>query len=335
MSRPRLTPLPAAPSLSVLQEPVREGLDRVAGEIRRIIYSDFDLHEEVNDHLLTVRGKLFRPTLLLLVSEVGERPHPDALPLAAVIELVHLATLVHDDAVDHSVLRRGLPTVNHLWNHQVAIITGDFLYSRSVMELSRIARLEAVRAIARASNEMSVGELRQLVSYDALDFSEEDYHRLIACKTASLMSAACDMGALVGIEEHREEFRTFGHALGMAFQIADDLLDYEGSEERTGKPVGHDLRERKVTLPLIEAMRRANPTEREAVRDFFTRLDPSDEEIEAVVSLVRSLGGLGYARSRAEEYAARADAALERIPEDGEAIESLRGAVRYAVERTR
>ena len=121
----------------------------------------------------------------------------------------------------------------------------------------------------------------------------------------------------------------------MAFQIADDLLDYEGSEERTGKPVGHDLRERKVTLPLIEAMRRANPTEREAVRDFFTRLDPSDEEIEAVVSLVRSLGGLGYARSRAEEYAARADAALERIPEDGEAIESLRGAVRYAVERTR
>ena len=335
MSQPRATPLPAAPVLSELQEPVREGLDRVAGEIRRIICSDFDLQEEVNDHLLTVRGKLFRPTLLLLVSEVGDRPHPDALPLAAVVELVHLATLVHDDAVDHSVLRRGLPTVNHLWNHQIAIITGDFLFSRSVMELSRIGRLEAVGAIARASNEMSVGELRQLVSYDALGFSEEDYHRLIACKTASLMSAVCDMGALVGIEEHREDFRTFGHAIGMAFQIADDLLDYEGSEERTGKPVGHDLRERKVTLPLIEAMRRAGPTEREEVRDYFTRLDPSDEEIEAVVSLVRNLGGLGYARARAEAFAARAEAALDRIPEGGEAIESLRGAIRYAVERTR
>ena len=335
MSQPSFTPLPAAPALSGLQEPVRAGLDRVEGEIRRIISSDFDLQGEVNDHLLTVRGKLFRPTLLLLVSQVGERPHPDALPLAAVVELVHLATLVHDDAVDHSVLRRGLPTVNHLWNHQVAIITGDFLYSRSVMELSRIGRLEAVGAIARASNEMSIGELRQLVSYDALDFSEEDYHRLIACKTASLMSAVCDMGALVGIEAHREDFRTFGRALGMAFQIADDLLDYEGSEERTGKPVGHDLRERKVTLPLIEAMRRARPEEREEVRAFFTRLDPSDAEIEGVVNLVRSLGGLEYARSRAEAFAARAEAVLERIPAGGEAIESLRGAVRYAVERTR
>lgn len=330
-----LTPVPTAPSLSELQEPVREGLERVSGEIRRIIFSDFDLHAEVNDHLLAVRGKLFRPTLLLLVSEVGGRPHPDALPLAAVIELVHLATLVHDDAVDHSVLRRGLPTVNHLWNHQVAIITGDFLYSRAVMELSRIGRIEAVRAIARAANEMSIGELRQLVSYDALDFSEADYHRLIACKTASLMSAACDMGALAGLPEARKEFRAFGHALGMAFQIADDLLDYEGSEARTGKPVGHDLRERKVTLPLIEAMRRAGRAEREAVRDFFTRLDPSDEDIDTIVNLVRSLGGLEYARSLAEAFAERANDALRRIPEEGDAIDALRGTVRYAVERTR
>ena len=335
MPQSQLTPVPTAPSLSELQEPVREGLKRVSGEIRRIIFSDFDLHAEVNDHLLAVRGKLFRPTLLLLVSDVGGRPHPDALPLAAVIELVHLATLVHDDAVDHSVLRRGLPTVNHLWNHQVAIITGDFLYSRAVMELSRIGKIEAVRAIARAANEMSIGELRQLVSYDALDFSEADYHRLIACKTASLMSAACDMGALAGLAEAREEFRAFGHALGMAFQIADDLLDYEGSEARTGKPVGHDLRERKVTLPLIEAMRRAGPAEREAVRDFFTRLDPSDEEIDAIVNLVRSLGGLEYARARAEAFADRANDALQRIPERCDAIDALRGTVRYAVERTR
>lgn len=335
MSQAQSTPLPAAPGLSELQEPVREELDQVVNEIRRIILSDFEFHEEVNDHLLRMRGKLFRPTLLLLVSEVGGRPHADALPLAAVIELVHLATLVHDDAVDHSVLRRGLPTVNHLWNHQVAIITGDFLYSRSVMELARIGRLEAVRALARASNEMSVGELRQLVAYDALDFSEEDYHRLIACKTASLMSAACDIGALVGRHEYREDFGAFGHALGMAFQIADDLLDYEGSEERTGKPVGHDLRERKVTLPLIGAMKRAQPRERAEVREFFTRLNPSDEEIEGIVSLVRGAGGLQYARSRAEAFASRAQAALERIPEGGEAMESLRNSIRYAVERTR
>ncbi len=329
------TPVRAASRLASIQEPVRDRLDGVVDEIRRIILSDFDMHEEVNDYLLKMRGKLFRPTLLLLSSEVGGTPHRDALPLAAVVELVHLATLVHDDAVDHSVLRRGLPTVNHLWNHQVAIITGDFLYSRSVMELTRIGRLEAVHSLARASNEMSVGELRQLMSHDTLRFSEKDYYSLIACKTASLMAAACDMGALVGVETYRDAFRRFGHALGMAFQIADDLLDYEGSEERTGKPVGHDLRERKVTLPLIEALKHVDGHDREKVRDLFTRIDPSEEEIEEVVALVRRAGGLEYARARAEEFAAEAEAALAQIAEEGEAMEALRESIRYAVERTR
>jgi octaprenyl-diphosphate synthase len=329
--------LPARPSsrLALIQEPVREQLDGVVDEIRRIVVSDFVLQDEVNEYLLQMRGKLFRPTLLLLASRVGDRQHEDAVPLAAVVELVHLATLVHDDAVDHSILRRGLPTVNHLWSHQVAVITGDFLYSRSVIELSRVGRLEAIRALARASNEMSVGELRQLVAFDALDFTEEDYHRLIECKTASLMSAACDIGGLVGVEAYRPIFRRFGNALGMAFQIADDLLDYEGSEEVTGKPVGHDLRERKVTLPLVEAMRRIGPAERARVRDFFTRVDPSDEEIESIVALVREAGGLEYARAEARRFANAAEAALDQVPEEGEALEALRAAVAYVVERSR
>ena len=335
MSNAQTTPLRTASGLARIQDPVRERLGGVVDEIRRIILSDFEMHEEVNAYLLKMRGKLFRPTLLLLTSEVGGRSHADALPLAAVVELVHLATLVHDDAVDHSVLRRGLPTVNHLWNHQVAIITGDFLYSRSIMELSRIGRLEAVHSLARASNEMSVGELRQLVAYDALEFSEEDYYRLIGCKTASLMSAACDMGALVGMAEYQETFRRFGHALGMAFQIADDLLDYEGSEELTGKPVGHDLRERKVTLPLVEAMRHLSSDDRGRVRHFFTRLDPADDEIEGIVDLVREAGGLEYARARAEAFAEEAESALDEIPERGEAMDTLRESIRYAIERRR
>lgn len=335
--------MPNAPSTSLetpaglarIQDPVRDRLEGVVDEIRRIAFSDFEMQEEVLDYLLKMRGKLFRPTLLLLASEVGGEPHDDALALGAVVELVHLATLVHDDAVDHSVLRRGMPTVNHLWNHQVAIITGDFLYSRSVMELTRVGRLEAVHALARASNEMSLGELRQLVSYDALDFSEESYERLIASKTASLMSAACDLGGLAGVEAYREPFRRFGHALGMAFQIADDLLDYEGSEEVTGKPVGHDLRERKVTLPLIEAMRRAPEAEREQVRAFFTRVEAPQEDIEAIIDIVRGAGGLTYARGRAEHFAAQAEIALSKISERGEAIDALRAAIAYAVERTR
>lgn len=321
--------------LARIQGPVQERLDGVMDEIRRIVVNDLDLLDDVNDVFLQMRGKLFRPTLLLLVNEVGGRPHPDALPLAAVVELVHLATLVHDDAVDHSVLRRGLPTINHLWNHQVAIISGDYLYTRSVVELARLERMDAIQSLARAANEMTVGELRQLTSYDALEFTEDDYRRLIASKTASLMSAACEIGALVGPTEYREAFRRYGHALGMAFQVADDLLDYDGSEELTGKPVGHDLRERKVTLPLVHALRQVTEGERSRVREFFTRVEPTDEEIGEIVQIVRGTGGLDYARSEARRYADEAREALEEVGATGTAMDSLHAAIEYAIERRR
>jgi octaprenyl-diphosphate synthase len=320
--------------LSAIQAPVRERLERVGDEIRRIVVSDFDNIEEVNEHLLFMRGKLFRPTLLLLSSRVAGRDHDDTLTLAAVVELVHLATLVHDDAVDHSALRRGLPTVNALWTHQVAIIMGDYLYSRGVSELARIGNLDALAVLANAANEMSVGEMRQLTSYDALDFTEDDYYRLIAAKTASLMSAACEMGAIAGAPEHREALARYGHNLGMAFQIADDLLDYTGSEAVTGKPTGHDLRERKVTLPLVDALGRVSEIEGREIRSFFTRVDPTDAEIARIVEIVVDKGGLEYASQAAARYADVAREALRRLPE-GPAADALLDAVSYAVDRRR
>ena len=322
------------PDLSSVQNLVADRLDGVQGDLRRIIVSDFDLIEEINEYLLLMRGKLFRPTLLLLSNRVGGSPSHDAITLAAVIELVHLATLVHDDAVDHSVLRRGLPTVNALWTHQVAIIMGDYLYSRSVTELTRLGRLDAVVVLASAANEMSIGEMRQLTSYDAIEFTESDYYRLIASKTASLMSAACEMGALAGVDEHRRPLAEFGHDLGMAFQIADDLLDYTGSETVTGKPTGQDLRERKVTLPLVGALRNVSEVESREIRDFFTLVAAADEDIDRVIEIVHDRGGLDYASERADHYAGRAWEALGGLPEDP-AVEALRDAVTYAVGRDR
>jgi octaprenyl-diphosphate synthase len=323
-----------APSaLSVIQAPVLDRLEAVKREIGRIVASDFPRIGEVNDYLLHMQGKLFRPTLVLLASDLEEEGPESAVTLAAVIELVHLATLVHDDAVDHSVLRRGLPTVNALWTHQVAIIMGDYLYSRAVSELAKLGNLESVVVLAEAANEMSVGEMHQLASYDALDFSEADCYRLIAAKTASLMSAACDLGALVGAERHRDAMSRFGHNLGMAFQIADDLLDYTGSEDVTGKPACHDLRERKVTLPLVGALRGASEAEVRHVRTFFSRVDPTEEEILEIVGLVRDRGGIEFARGRALDYAELAEACLEGL-RASETTESLRTAVTYAVART-
>ena len=322
------------PKLSAIQAPVRVMLERVGDEIRRIVLSDFDHIEEVNEHLLFMRGKLFRPTLLLLSSGADGRDDEDALTLAAVVELVHLATLVHDDAVDHSALRRGLPTVNALWTHQIAVIMGDYLYSRGVSELARIGNLDALAVLANAANEMSIGEMRQLTSYDALDFGEDDYFRLIAAKTASLMSAACEMGAISGAPEHRQALASYGHNLGMAFQIADDLLDYTGTEAVTGKPTGQDLRERKVTLPLVSALKRVSDAERQEVRAFFTRIDPTDEEIARIVDIVVEREGLEYASQVACHYADQAREALGSLP-GGAAATSLFDAVSYAVDRVR
>ena len=324
----------APPRLSVIQCLVRDRLDAVQGELKRIVVSDFDMIREVNEYLLTMRGKLFRPTLLLLASEVGGEASDEAVSLAAVVELVHLATLVHDDAVDHSVLRRGLPTVNALWTHQIAIIMGDYLYSRSVTELTRCKKMDHLAVLAGAANKMSIGEMRQLTSYDTLEFSEDDYYRLIAAKTASLMSAACEIGALDGRAENREALSTFGHNLGMAFQIADDLLDYTGSEAVTGKPSGLDLRERKVTLPLVGALRKVSDAESLEIRDFFTSVNATDEDVLRITDIVRDRGGLAYASERADLYAERALETLRELPQDP-AVDALTNAVAYAISRDR
>lgn len=324
----------AIPKLARIQEPVRDRLDGVLDELRRIVLSDFQPVEDVNDYLLLARGKLFRPTLVLLSNEIDGAGDDRAVTLAALVELVHLATLVHDDAVDHSVLRRGMPTVNALWNHQTAVIMGDYLYSRSVSELARFGRVELVQVLSRAANDMSVGELRQLASHDALGFSESDYFRLVESKTASLMSAACEMGAMLGAERWREPLSRYGWALGIAFQIADDILDYTAASEVTGKPSGQDLREHKVTLPLIVALERMSGTERALVERFFADPEPTDEGIERVMELVERHGGIEYARSRAEEFAEQAASELVGVPE-GPATESLNEAVGYVIGRKR
>ena len=154
--------------------------------------ADFGLITEVNSHLFQMQGKMFRPTLLLLADEATGGQDPRATTLAAVVELIHLATLVHDDSVDHSVLRRGMPTINSLFSHQVSVIMGDYLYSRAVIELVRLDDLEPLRVLSRVTNDMTVGEMRQLLAHDPLEFSEEQYDLLIRAKTASLVSGACE-----------------------------------------------------------------------------------------------------------------------------------------------
>lgn len=321
-------------TLATLQAGIQPRLEAVQREIRRIIESDFGLIARVNGYLLQMQGKLFRPTLLLLAEEACGARDARAEALAAVIELIHLATLVHDDSVDHSVLRRGMPTINALFSHQVSVIMGDYLYSRAVVELTRLGDLEPLRVLSRVTNEMTVGEMRQLLAHDPLRFTEDEYDLLIRAKTASLLSAACECGALRAGPAERGALRRFGELLGMAFQIVDDLLDYTGDEAVTGKPTGSDLREHKVTLPLIYALDRLTPAGRREVDGLMQSPEPSDRQIARVIELVAESGGLEYARERAERLGAEADRALEALAPSA-AREALRDSITYVLERRR
>lgn len=320
------------PSLADIQAPVRDRLDEVRRELRRIVEADFGFIDEVNAHLLQMQGKMLRPTLLLLADQATGAPDPRAPTLGAVVELIHLATLVHDDSVDHSVRRRGMPTINALFSHQVSVIMGDYLYSRAVIELVRLADLEPLRILGRVTNEMTVGEMRQLLAHDRLAFSEEQYNLLIMAKTASLLSGACETGAIRAPAAQRQAMREFGERLGMAFQIVDDLLDYTGDASVTGKPVGADLREHKVTLPLIHALPRLSARQRQEVAALMDTEDPTDAQITAVVEAVTEAGGLDYARERALEHSTAAEATLEALP-PSPAREALRASIPFVLER--
>ncbi|HUF30368.1 MAG TPA: polyprenyl synthetase family protein [Gemmatimonadaceae bacterium] len=333
MSGALRTRRPATPALRDIQAPVHDRLEEASKELERIAVADFPMLEDMGRYLLHMRGKMFRPTLALLSSAVDGRPEPRSRTVAATIELVHLATLVHDDSVDHSVMRRGMPTLNALFSHQVSVIMGDFLYSRAMVELVRLGDIEMLRVLAAATNAMTIGEMRQLTSLDALAFSEDDYESLIRAKTASLLSAACELGALAGAARHRQALARYGMCLGMGFQVADDILDYVSTEVQTGKPTGADLKEHKVTLPLIAALRSMSAAGRRDVDALFGTAEPGDDQIARVTSIVSEEGGIEYARRRAAEYATGAEEALDGLP-DSPVLVSLHDAIAYAVERS-
>jgi octaprenyl-diphosphate synthase len=322
----------ATSALRDIQAPVRDRLEDVVVEMRRIVTADLPMIEQVSGHLLQMRGKMFRPTLALLASETDGTPEPRVVTLASVVELMHLASLVHDDSVDHSAMRRGLPTVNSLFSHQVSVIMGDFLYSRALEALVALADLELLRVLTAVSSQLTIGEMRQLAAVERLAFTEVEYESLIEAKTASLLSAACETGAMCGASRHRAALKRFGARLGMAFQVADDILDYTETASVTGKPAGLDLREHKVTLPLIAALPKLSPAARGRVDALFASEAPSDEQIHEVVGLVTEAGGIDAARRRGEQYALEADAALRGLP-DTPARTALADAILYVMDR--
>jgi octaprenyl-diphosphate synthase len=300
--------------------------------IRRRLASDVVLVNQVAEHIVAAGGKRLRPMLLLLAARAFGHGGADAHQLAAVIEFIHTATLLHDDVVDESDLRRGRKTANALWGNAPSVLVGDFLYSRSFQLMVELDRIEVMRVLADTTNAIAEGEVLQLLHVRNPDTDEAAYLRVIERKTAVLFAAATRLGAfLAGTDAATQQrMHDYGLNLGYAFQIADDVLDYSADEDALGKHLGDDLAEGKATLPLIHAMAHSDSATRARLRDIVERADV--DALPEVIAAIHAQDSLEYSREHARRYALAAVASLDGLA-DNAAMQALRGLAHYAVSR--
>ena len=311
-------------------------LAAIEAEIAREIRSPVPLIEEMGEFIAGAGGKRLRPILLLMAARLSGYEGPRAVRLGCVVELLHTATLIHDDVVDQAPLRRGRPSANARWGDDASILVGDHLYSKSFAMMVRDGDAGVLETLARATVSMTEAEVLQLERKRSGTTTEADYLRIITQKTASFISACCRIGALLGgLEGERLEALTgYGLDIGIAFQISDDSLDFVADEARFGKAIGADLREGKRTLPLIAALDRAAPEERERMQSLLKPHALEPGEIEEIRRLVVKHGGVDYALARAHAYALAAKAGLRGFP-DGEHKETLALIADFVVDRDR
>lgn len=326
------TSAPVSLDLPAIQALAAGDMAAVDALIRRRLGSDVALVNQVAEHIIAAGGKRLRPMLLLLAARALGHSGADAHQLAAVVEFIHTATLLHDDVVDESDLRRGRKTANALFGNAASVLVGDFLYSRSFQLMVELERLPVMKVLADTTNAIAEGEVLQLLHIRNPDTDERAYLKVIERKTAVLFAAATRLGAfLAGADESAQQrLHDYGMALGYAFQIADDVLDYSADEATLGKHLGDDLAEGKATLPLIHAIQHSDPGVRERLRAIVE--DGDVDAMPEVLAAIDASGGLEYSRRRAETYAAAAEAALDGLDEN-DAVAALRGLARYAVRR--
>jgi octaprenyl-diphosphate synthase len=331
----------ATPTLErVLKERVAalvgDDLAAVESEIRRELHSPVPLIQEMGGYIAGAGGKRLRPILLLLAARLAEYRGPRAIRLACVVELLHTATLIHDDVVDAAPLRRGRPSANAQWGDDASVLVGDHLYSKSFAMLVRDNDRGVMETLARSTVSMTEAEVFQLQLKRSGVISEADYLRIITQKTASFMSACCRIGALLGAvpAEQTEALTRYGLDIGIAFQISDDALDFTADQARLGKAIGADLREGKRTLPLIAMLERVSSAEAERVRSVLRRRTLDAAEIEEIRRLVLEHDGVEYARARALAYAQAAKADLE-VFAPSEERETLSLVADFVVDRDR
>ncbi len=321
-------------NLREFQEPVREQLEAVGVSFREFFQGSIPVVRGLSGHLLGVTGKKFRPTLVLLVANSGRPDAAVAVFAATVIELIHTATLVHDDTIDQSAVRRGLPTINALFNDQVSTILGDYIFTKAFHELVERRLDTLVPVVARTTYHMSIGEMLQIQQKEDLDLGEAAYFDLVDHKTASLMGASTEIGALVGNlgPERTARFRRFGELLGRAYQVTDDVFDFIGDPARIGKGVRTDLPDGKITLPLIRGLASAGPRDRARLRELAARKETDSGAWDGLLAILTGAGAIDSCRETARALAGECVQTLREEPASPWR-DALEQAVAYAVHR--
>lgn len=298
-----------------------------------IMQSNVPLIDTVAKYMMKSKGKNLRPLLVLMSSKLCGELKPESYVAASVVELLHSATLVHDDVVDDSDLRRGFPSIKAKWKNKIAVLMGDYLLSKSLIGAAETDNIDVIRILSTAAKRLTRGELLQLQKSRKLDITEEQYIEMISDKTAALLSACSELGAVTtgASPAEREALRKFGEYLGIAFQIKDDLLDYQSQAAVIGKPAGADLKEQKLTLPIIHALSNCSEGERKSVLKKIKK-SMKRADVSSIISFVTERGGLAYAETEAQRYAELANAELN-IFKNEETKAHIHNFVHYAITR--
>jgi geranylgeranyl pyrophosphate synthase len=316
--------------------PLAPRMKAVEREIERLITTPVKLVADIAGHVLGAGGKRLRPALTLLSAEIcdgsGENPSPRAVTCAALVELTHTTTLLHDDVVDSATMRRGKPAANLIWGNETSVLVGDYLFAQVFVTASRRGIAELMHPLAHATAQMCAGELLETQMRGFWEMTEKQYLEIVALKTGSLTECACRMGALAvnADEETVEALGTYGRSIGVAFQIVDDVFDVISSEEGLGKPVGNDLREGAITLPMLRSLK--NSPDRDELQNLLTKEEKSDADVLRALEIMRGGDAVSYAMQLAQDYAEAAKDQLKRFP-NAPACEMLCDIADYVLSR--
>jgi octaprenyl-diphosphate synthase len=327
--------MPKTISLKQIKKPFETEIREYERIFKSSMSSNVKLIDTVVKYIVKHRGKGLRPLLVIMAAKLVGKPVINTYIIASTIELLHTASLVHDDVVDNAEIRRGFPSINAVWKNKISVLMGDYLLSNCLINATKTESIATMQILANISSRLSKGELLQIEKTKRMNMNEEDYFKIISNKTAALIGAAAQLGAMTTSDnpEDHERLKQFGENLGLAFQIQDDLLDYYGKQSIIGKPVGNDFKDKKITLPLIYAFQQAENDEIHKIKKLLKK-GANVKDVGYIIQFVENYGGIKYTTQKQKEYASKAIHSLD-IYEENDVKNALIDFIEFVISRTR